>query len=172
MERDLRLDIHVALVSLVLSFVACSGGGGSTTPSALTTPTPPPTATPSAGPSLEAISIDARSPAPAAGGAAKVLTLKLDRVTSDPHFSPDSKNIYFIADDDGTQNRSRWSGPLAEFGHLGLLPLAIELVFVLRGLQVWSGLKYILRPVHATNSPAPRSRCRHRRQLWEQSELH
>lgn len=63
MERDLRLDIHVALVSLVLSFVACSGGGGSTTPSALTTPTPPPTATPSAGPSLEAISIDARSPA-------------------------------------------------------------------------------------------------------------
>jgi dipeptidyl aminopeptidase/acylaminoacyl peptidase len=44
---------------------------------------------------------------PAAGGAAKVLTLKLDRVTSDPHFSPDSKNIYFIADDDGTQNLCR-----------------------------------------------------------------
>jgi dipeptidyl aminopeptidase/acylaminoacyl peptidase len=44
---------------------------------------------------------------PASGGPAKVLTLKMDRVTSDPHFSPDSKNIYFIADDDGTQNLCR-----------------------------------------------------------------
>lgn len=44
---------------------------------------------------------------PATGGAAKVLTLKLDRVTSDPHFSPDGRNVYFIADDDGTQNLCR-----------------------------------------------------------------
>jgi dipeptidyl aminopeptidase/acylaminoacyl peptidase len=44
---------------------------------------------------------------PATGGAAKVLTLQLDRVISDPHFSPDSRNVYFIADDDGTQNLCR-----------------------------------------------------------------
>jgi dipeptidyl aminopeptidase/acylaminoacyl peptidase len=46
---------------------------------------------------------------PASGGPAKLLTLKMDRVTSDPHFSLDSKNIYFIADDDGTQNLCRVS---------------------------------------------------------------
>jgi dipeptidyl aminopeptidase/acylaminoacyl peptidase len=41
---------------------------------------------------------------PSSGGAAKVLTLSLDRNILDPHFSPDGKSIYFIADDDGTQN--------------------------------------------------------------------
>src|SRR5690348_10276155 len=44
---------------------------------------------------------------PAAGGAAKVLTLTLDRMASVPRFSPDGKFIYFIADDDGTQNLCR-----------------------------------------------------------------
>ena len=44
---------------------------------------------------------------PAAGGEAKVLTLALDRMVSNPHFSPDGKFIYFIADDDGTQNVCR-----------------------------------------------------------------
>lgn len=41
---------------------------------------------------------------PATGGAAKVLTLALDRMASVPRFSPDGKFIYFIADDNGTQN--------------------------------------------------------------------
>jgi dipeptidyl aminopeptidase/acylaminoacyl peptidase len=41
---------------------------------------------------------------PAAGGDAKVLTQSFDRVIIEPHFSPDGKLIYFIADDDGTQN--------------------------------------------------------------------
>jgi dipeptidyl aminopeptidase/acylaminoacyl peptidase len=41
---------------------------------------------------------------PAGGGDAKVLTQSFDRVIIDPHFSPDGKSIYFIADDDGTQN--------------------------------------------------------------------
>jgi dipeptidyl aminopeptidase/acylaminoacyl peptidase len=40
---------------------------------------------------------------PALGGEAKVLTLQLDRMSSDPKFSPDGKSIYFIADDGGTQ---------------------------------------------------------------------
>jgi dipeptidyl aminopeptidase/acylaminoacyl peptidase len=40
----------------------------------------------------------------ATGGAAKVLTKSFDRMASAPHFSPDGKFIYFIADDDGTQN--------------------------------------------------------------------
>jgi dipeptidyl aminopeptidase/acylaminoacyl peptidase len=44
---------------------------------------------------------------PAHGGEARVLTLALDRVSITPRFSPDSKFIYFIADDDGTQNVCR-----------------------------------------------------------------
>jgi len=40
---------------------------------------------------------------PASGGEAKVLTKTLDRMASAPHFSPDGKSLYFIADDDGTQ---------------------------------------------------------------------
>ncbi len=44
---------------------------------------------------------------PATGGEAKVLTRSFDRNTSDIRFSADSKNIYFIADDDGTQNLCR-----------------------------------------------------------------
>ncbi|MGH9724214.1 MAG: TolB family protein, partial [Candidatus Acidiferrales bacterium] len=41
---------------------------------------------------------------PSAGGEEKVLTQSLDRNVSQPHFSGDGKYIYFIADDDGTQN--------------------------------------------------------------------
>jgi dipeptidyl aminopeptidase/acylaminoacyl peptidase len=44
---------------------------------------------------------------PAAGGEARVLTLKLDRMSTEPRFSPDGKFIYFIADDDGSQNLCR-----------------------------------------------------------------
>ena len=44
---------------------------------------------------------------PAAGGEAKVLTLAFDRMSRSPHFSPDGHFIYFIADDDGTQNLFR-----------------------------------------------------------------
>jgi dipeptidyl aminopeptidase/acylaminoacyl peptidase len=39
----------------------------------------------------------------ASGGEAKVLTLSLDRMATNPHFAPDGKSVYFIADDDGTQ---------------------------------------------------------------------
>jgi dipeptidyl aminopeptidase/acylaminoacyl peptidase len=41
---------------------------------------------------------------PAAGGPAKVLTLSLDRMVSSPRFSPDGQSLYFIVDDDATQN--------------------------------------------------------------------
>ena len=44
---------------------------------------------------------------PAAGGEAKVLTLAFDRSSRSPRFSPDGQSIYFIADDDGTQNLFR-----------------------------------------------------------------
>jgi dipeptidyl aminopeptidase/acylaminoacyl peptidase len=40
---------------------------------------------------------------PAGGGEAKVLTKTFDRMASAPHFSPDGRSLYFIADDDGTQ---------------------------------------------------------------------
>jgi dipeptidyl aminopeptidase/acylaminoacyl peptidase len=42
--------------------------------------------------------------APAEGGQAKVLTSALDRNGVDPRFAPDGKSIYFIVDDDGSQN--------------------------------------------------------------------
>jgi dipeptidyl aminopeptidase/acylaminoacyl peptidase len=41
---------------------------------------------------------------PAMGGPAKVLTQALDRMATNPRFSPDGKSIYFIADDDGAQH--------------------------------------------------------------------
>ena len=44
---------------------------------------------------------------PAGGGEAKILTRALDRMSTAPRFSPDGKFIYFIADDDGTQNLCR-----------------------------------------------------------------
>lgn len=52
--------------------------------------------------------------APAAGGGPeKILTRSLDRNVTLPHFSHDGKWIYFIADDDGTQQLLRVS-PTAE----------------------------------------------------------
>ena len=44
---------------------------------------------------------------PSTGGEAKVLTRSFDRMVSEPRFSPDGNFIYFIADDDGTQNLCR-----------------------------------------------------------------
>ncbi len=44
---------------------------------------------------------------PATGGEPKVLTRAFDRNVSDIEFSADSKSIFFIADDDGTQNICR-----------------------------------------------------------------
>ena len=46
---------------------------------------------------------------PSTGGEAKVLTLSFDRLSSDTQFSPDSKSIYFLADDDGTLDLCRVS---------------------------------------------------------------
>ena len=45
----------------------------------------------------------------ATGGPQKVLTSSLDRNTSEPRFAPDGKSIYFIVDDDGTQNLAQVS---------------------------------------------------------------
>ncbi|HEX4546530.1 MAG TPA: S9 family peptidase [Candidatus Acidoferrum sp.] len=45
--------------------------------------------------------------APAAGGETMILTRAFDRMVITPRFSPDGKFIYFIADDDGTQNLCR-----------------------------------------------------------------
>jgi dipeptidyl aminopeptidase/acylaminoacyl peptidase len=44
---------------------------------------------------------------PANGGAARVLTQSFDRNATEPRFGPDGSSIYFIADDDGTQNLCR-----------------------------------------------------------------
>jgi dipeptidyl aminopeptidase/acylaminoacyl peptidase len=47
--------------------------------------------------------------APSTGGEVRVLTQSFDRMATSPHFAPDGKSIYFIADDDGTQNLCRIS---------------------------------------------------------------
>jgi dipeptidyl aminopeptidase/acylaminoacyl peptidase len=41
---------------------------------------------------------------PAAGGSPKVLGLELDRNCTQPHFSSDGKNIYFLLEDQGNQH--------------------------------------------------------------------
>jgi dipeptidyl aminopeptidase/acylaminoacyl peptidase len=41
------------------------------------------------------------------GGEAKILAKSFDRMSTQPHFSADGQFIYFIADDDGTQNLCR-----------------------------------------------------------------
>jgi dipeptidyl aminopeptidase/acylaminoacyl peptidase len=46
---------------------------------------------------------------PAVGGPAKVLTQSLDRMVSSPRFSPDGRTIYFVVDDDGTQNLASYT---------------------------------------------------------------
>jgi dipeptidyl aminopeptidase/acylaminoacyl peptidase len=46
---------------------------------------------------------------PAGGGEAKVLTRELDRNVETPRFSEDGKTIYFIVDDDGTQNLAAYT---------------------------------------------------------------
>ncbi|MFZ0954532.1 MAG: S9 family peptidase [Candidatus Sulfotelmatobacter sp.] len=51
---------------------------------------------------------------PATGGPAKVLTLGFDRMSRLPRFSPDGQFIYFIADDDGTQDLFRIPAPGGE----------------------------------------------------------
>ncbi|MGA8307890.1 MAG: S9 family peptidase, partial [Candidatus Acidiferrales bacterium] len=44
---------------------------------------------------------------PASGGEPRILTKSLDREVSAPRFSPDGRWIYFIAEDEGTQNLLR-----------------------------------------------------------------
>jgi dipeptidyl aminopeptidase/acylaminoacyl peptidase len=44
---------------------------------------------------------------PASGGEPRILTKNLDREVSAPRFSPDGRWIYFIAEDEGTQNLLR-----------------------------------------------------------------
>jgi dipeptidyl aminopeptidase/acylaminoacyl peptidase len=70
----------------------------------------------------------------AAGGPAKVLTLSLDRNVSSPHFSLDGKLVYFIVDDDGTQNVAQVS--LGD-GQLGARPVPGRLM--VNGYSVGSG---------------------------------
>lgn len=62
---------------------------------------------------------------PAAGGDARVLTLALDRMATDPHFTPDGQHILFICDDDGTQNLCSVS---FGDGKLGVRPIAGRLM--------------------------------------------
>jgi dipeptidyl aminopeptidase/acylaminoacyl peptidase len=71
---------------------------------------------------------------PATGGPARVLTLSLDRNVSSPRFSGDGKLVYFIADDDGTQNVAQVS--LGD-GQLGAHPVPGRLM--VNGYSIGSG---------------------------------
>jgi len=44
---------------------------------------------------------------PATGGESKLLTRALDRMATSPSFAPDGKSIYFIVEDDGSQELAR-----------------------------------------------------------------
>jgi dipeptidyl aminopeptidase/acylaminoacyl peptidase len=55
--------------------------------------------------------------APSTGGEQKVLTLAFDRSVRHPRFSADGRAIYFIADDDGTQNLYRLAVAGGELSH-------------------------------------------------------
>jgi dipeptidyl aminopeptidase/acylaminoacyl peptidase len=55
--------------------------------------------------------------APSTGGEQKVLTLAFDRSVRHPRFSADGRAIYFIADDDGTQNLCRLAVAGGELSH-------------------------------------------------------
>ena len=66
---------------------------------------------------------------PSSGGTARVLTQSLDRNVSNPRFSSDGKTIFFIVDDNGTQNLASFvlnaqTGTLAlGDGQLGARPV-------------------------------------------------
>lgn len=66
---------------------------------------------------------------PATGGPVKILTQSLDRMVSSPRFSPDGHAVYFIVDDNGTQNLASFllnsqSGSLSfGDGSLGARPI-------------------------------------------------
>src|SRR6266446_2713333 len=63
--------------------------------------------------------------APSTGGEQKVLSLAFDRSVRRPRFSADGRSIYFIADDDGTENLCRiaiasWEVTRPISGHLSV----------------------------------------------------
>ncbi len=74
---------------------------------------------------------------PATGGEAKVLTRKLDRNSTVPRFSADGKWIYFIADDDGTQNLLRVPAAGGEIHAADWRTQDGGSVFARRGWQRW-----------------------------------
>jgi len=55
--------------------------------------------------------------APSSGGEARVLTTAFDRSARRPRFSVDGRSIYFIADDDGTENLCRIAVTGGEVAH-------------------------------------------------------
>jgi len=55
--------------------------------------------------------------APSSGGVARVLTTAFDRSVRRPRFSVDGRSIYFIADDDGTENLCRIAVTGGEVAH-------------------------------------------------------
>jgi dipeptidyl aminopeptidase/acylaminoacyl peptidase len=52
--------------------------------------------------------------APSTGGEARLLTLFLDRNSTEPRFTPDGKSVYFIADTDGTQQLCELPASMAQ----------------------------------------------------------
>ena len=84
---------------------------------------------------------------PATGGPAKVLTLSLDRMVTNPHFSSDGKFIYFVADNDGAQvlyttdSAGLGTAPLAVPHYL--LPHPEHILITVNGYSVGNGSGHV-----------------------------
>jgi len=63
--------------------------------------------------------------APSSGGEAKVLTVAFDRSVRRPRFSADGRSLYFIADDDGTDNLFRIPATSGEVSRTISGPLSV-----------------------------------------------
>jgi dipeptidyl aminopeptidase/acylaminoacyl peptidase len=93
--------------------------------------------------------------APSTGGPVKVLTASFDRMVTFPHFSPDGNSLYFIADDDGTQNLCRISTGGGEVTRLIGGRLMVYDYFMAKSGEIAAQISQLDRPNEIYFLPAP-----------------
>lgn len=93
--------------------------------------------------------------APSSGGPVKVLTASFDRMVTFPHFSPDGSSLYFIADDDGTQNLCRISASGGEVTRPIGGRLMVYDYFMAKSGEIAAQISQLDRPTEIYFLPAP-----------------
>jgi dipeptidyl aminopeptidase/acylaminoacyl peptidase len=93
--------------------------------------------------------------APSTGGPVKVLTASFDRMVTFPHFSPDGNSLYFIADDDGTQNLCRISASGGKVTRLIGGRLMVYDYFMTKSGEIAAQISHLDRPNEIYFLPAP-----------------